>query len=345
MSEITRFCEANVIEKEFANLYLTFLVDTQKWVKITAYKRLGLFISKFEGLHLNERLFDHYMMMIEPKIYNMTNKDEANPSLIQILVSCAFYFPAVLKSVGIIKWNSLYKLLTFLFKQQKSVRRSLANSLHEIAKLIGPDMAEEYLIKILGSFLKDPGLLGLISDSNIKFGAIKHLTSFLEVFNSQKKEDLIDVFLNIQKEQHKWRIRSLIAKQIEKLVSNYSKETVFRIISPISFKLCNDIVYEVRVTAAKKIYSLLKKFEISDEIYVNCVIENIKGFSASVRFTQRQTFLIMCQNLMKDSELFMKEFAETFYSLAKDDKIVNVRITSGLVLLRHLNKTSFHLNS
>ena len=85
----------------------------------------------------------------------------------------------------------MFKVLAFLFKQQKGVRRSLANSLHEIAKIIGADMAEEYLIKILGSFLKDP-------DTNIKYGAIKHLTSFLQVFDSRKKEDLIDVFLNIQ---------------------------------------------------------------------------------------------------------------------------------------------------
>ena len=78
--------------------------------------------------------------------------------LFQILVACAFYFPAVLQAVGVVKWNQMYKVLAFLFKQQKGVRRSLANSLHEVAKIIGADMADEYLIKILGSFLRDPGL-------------------------------------------------------------------------------------------------------------------------------------------------------------------------------------------
>lgn len=100
----------------------------------------------------------------------------------------------------------------------------------------------------------------------------------------------------------------------------------------------------MRAAAAKKIHSLLKKFDGQDDIYINCVIENIRGFSASTRYTQRQTFLLMCQNLMRNKKLFLEEFAETFLTLAQDS-VSNVRITAGLVLLKNIKKTSFLCNS
>lgn len=83
----------------------------------------------------------------------------------------------------------------------------------------------------------------------------------------------------------------LIARQIDKLAHIYHAETVFRIISPISFKLCNDPVSIVREKASKKIPAvLIKLIKENEELYKTCVIENIKGFSLSSRFNQRQAY-------------------------------------------------------
>jgi len=67
----------------------------------------------------------------------------------------------------------------------------------------------------------------------------------------------LDVFLILQKDPKKWRIRELIARQIDLLAKMFNSETVFRYIMPISFKLCNDTVSIVREEAAKKIHSIL----------------------------------------------------------------------------------------
>ena len=48
----------------------------------------------------------------------------------------------------------------------------------------------------------------------------------------------------------------------------------------------------------------------------------------------------MCQNLMRNKKLFLDEFAETFLLLAQD-KVSNVRITAGIILLKNIKKTSF----
>ena len=99
----------------------------------------------------------------------------------------------------------------------------------------------------------------------------------------------------IKKNPKKWRIRELIAGQIGKLTKIYNPETIFKIISPISFKLCNDTVYIVRKKAAKNIHKILLTFSDNNEmsaLYKECVIENIKGFSNSTRYNQRQTYII-----------------------------------------------------
>ena len=84
----------------------------------------------------------------------------------------------------------------------------------------------------------------------IKLTAISHLSEFVELFEKSTRENLIDVFLVLQKDPKKWRIRLQIASQLNTLSKIYETETVFKYIFPISLKLCNDSVSEVRQTAA-----------------------------------------------------------------------------------------------
>ena len=77
--------------------------------------------------------------------------------------------------------------------------------------------------------------------------------------------------------------------QIDRLTAIYSIETTFRIIAPISFRLCDDLVAIVRKQAAKKVYAILQAMIASQNVqYEACIIENIIGFSTSKRYTNRQ---------------------------------------------------------
>jgi serine/threonine-protein phosphatase 4 regulatory subunit 1 len=115
----------------------------------------------------------------------------------------------------------------------------LACSLHEIAMILGPQMAEKELLTVLDQVLKD-------TSDDIKYGTIANLWKFLSVFETERREHLLDVFLLLQKDQKKWRVRELIACQLHELARIFSPQTVFDIIVPISMKLCNDIVSCVR---------------------------------------------------------------------------------------------------
>jgi hypothetical protein len=61
----------------------------------------------------------------------------------------------------------------------------------------------------------------------------------------------------LQKDPKKWRIRYEIARQLHILSRIYDTETVFKYIFPISLKLCNDNVSEVRHEAALQMFHVV----------------------------------------------------------------------------------------
>jgi len=319
--EICNLCIGDISktkEKELTNITLKLLKDSNKFVKAAAYKNLGLFISTLQGLEVNEKLLAHYLQMTDASVNGLTFDNE-------IMFACAYNFPAVLLTLGSSKWPQLLKLFNTLLKADPKIRKPLACSLHHIAKIIGEEDAEKHLLPALESFLED-------SNDDIKYGVLENLALFFKVFKAGKREDMIDILINLQKDQKKWRVRELIAKQIENFTLLFPPEVNFTIISPIIFKLVDDPVACVRVEAAKKIYGLLKSLYGSEAAYKASIIEHIKGFSVSNRYPTRQAYILMCDKIMKDEEIFKAHFLESFLELASD-KVSNVRVSVAKTLL------------
>lgn len=88
------------------------------------------------------------------------------------------------------------------------------------------------------------------------------------------------MFLVLQKDPKKWRIRYQIANQLNTLSKIYETETVFKYIFPISLKLCNDNVNEVRFKAAKQMFYVIDNMKQS-VAYQDMAIESIKGYALS----------------------------------------------------------------
>jgi serine/threonine-protein phosphatase 4 regulatory subunit 1 len=106
----------------------------------------------------------------------------------------------------------------------------------------------------LDTILKD-------KSDNLKLDAINHLSDFVKLFDTVTRENLIDVFLVLQKDPKKWRVRYSIAHQLHDLSKIYETETVFKYIFPISLKLCNDNVSEVRVEAARQMFFVIESLK------------------------------------------------------------------------------------
>lgn len=199
----------------------------------------------------------------------------------------------------------------------KDIRFPLACSLHEIGRIIGPELSKEHLFPCLDHILKD-------GCDELKLGSISHLTEFVEIFNSEIRENLIDVFLVLQRDPRKWRIRQSIASQIGRLSRIYTRDVVFQYIVPIAFKLCSDPVSEVRQEACKNIGALVDILK-DEPNHLFVVTESIKGFAYSGRFNQRQSFIDMLPPLIAYREIFEKEIVPCLDFLCSD-KVTVVRV-------------------
>lgn len=90
----------------------------------------------------------------------------------------------------------------------------LASSLHEVSRIIGAELSKEYMFGALDTILKD-------NSDVLKLSAISHLSEFVELFEKSTRENLIDVFLVLQKDPKKWRVRFEIARQLNTLSRIY----------------------------------------------------------------------------------------------------------------------------
>ena len=109
----------------------------------------------YQGLNPSPELLDFYISMVEQNlkpsggVSNAQNQED-------VLYHCAFNFPAVLLTLGSQAWPKLKPIHEKLVRDSRSkVRRTLAYSLYELAKILGPDMTESELIPVLFHFMKD----------------------------------------------------------------------------------------------------------------------------------------------------------------------------------------------
>ena len=199
--EVSKLCLPEEREGPLTETYILLLKDNNKWVRISAYKNLGPFIHQVRN-KLNPELFREFCRMPDSDVNGLSKENE-------IIFSCAYNFPAVLDAVGREKWESdLWKVYEKLLKSNdKRLKVTLSESLHEIARLLGEVLTEKYLFRVVDTFFRD-------KNDEIKLGVIKHMSAIMRVLSENKRESLIGVFEEFQKDQKKWRIRESIGKQL-----------------------------------------------------------------------------------------------------------------------------------
>ncbi len=181
--------------------------------------------------------------------------------------------------------------------------------------------------------------------------ATRKLYEVLDVFKVEgKKEALFDIFVNLLKNERKWRVREAIADQMGFLCQVYNSENIARYIMPTAFSLCNDRVAIVRNKAASKISQILETFipGLEDEEDPVCaghrqiIIEMIRGYAASPNSTQRLVFVRILEEVVRYEPLFLAHFNDLLDKLAQDP-VPAVRIGLALLLARKLPGASDRL--
>ena len=149
LPDISDISSPELRAQHLIELYKKFTQDASKWVKMAAHQYLGPFIATLKGQPIDKSLVSYYISMGDPR-RNSFNSDVA--------FHWAYNFPAVLVTLGKDKWPDLKRLYKILVKDnQWKVRKTLSYSLHEVAKILGPELTEEELLPVLENFLKDSG--------------------------------------------------------------------------------------------------------------------------------------------------------------------------------------------
>merc|ERR1719300_1209816 len=169
-------------------------------------------------------LIDHYVSMVDPSRAQTVDNDIAR--------HCAFSLPAVALTLGRANWPLLKETYESLANDmQWKVRRTLANSIHELAVILGPEVASQDL-------------------DQVRIGVLKHLADFLSLLSPEARAEYLprlEEFLKMDNDRN-WRFRLELCNQVAALVPLCSSEEVLAHLAPLCLLLVNDRVSEVRRT-------------------------------------------------------------------------------------------------
>merc|ERR1712180_444778 len=150
-------------------------------------------------------LIDHYVSMIDPSRAQTVDNDIAR--------HCAFSLPAVALTLGRSNWPLIKETYeTLANDMQWKVRRTLANSIHELAVILGPEVASQDLVPIFNGFIKDL--------DEVRIGVLKHLADFLSLLSPEARAEYLprlEEFLKMDNDRN-WRFRFELCSQVAALV-------------------------------------------------------------------------------------------------------------------------------
>lgn len=170
------------------------LRDVSKWVTSAAQQHLGQFIATLRGSKIPHALLQTYLDTGRESAAGSSSMGGGmmGGSANELAKCCAFSFPAVVLQLGRARWSELRELFAVMIRNtDKAVRCTLAHSLHEVGRIIGPEQAESDLLPAFDLFMRD------IDD--VKTGVIKHVASFLSTLSPGTRESYLPVLNSVRR--------------------------------------------------------------------------------------------------------------------------------------------------
>lgn len=246
------------------------------------------------------------------------------------LLICAFNFPAVALTLGRARWGELRESYVALAKDPTPrVRKTLAASVGEIAKIIGPEHSKRDLVPLWLECIKG-------SDSEVRLKAAESLETFVGALGRPERVVVVQTLQQAWSSGalRGWRERDVAAHTLQALLGLIA-DTPGLLRSLLKLGLQDDVA-AVRAAAVSSVPAYFRVFSQRRDI-LESLSEDIRQLASSSTFRKRNTY-ISCQEalvlsdagptLVTDTELW-----RTLATLAKDN-VVDVRIgVSRLVRL------------
>jgi len=321
---ITRSQRAQLFE-----IFERFTEDVSRWVRVAAYQQLGPLISTCEKGEVTPRLLKCFTdMAFQSESGNDTDFAEY----------CAFSFPAVVQAVGREGWAELETAYLTLIKDvQWKVRKSLAHSLHEVARIVQTEIAEKTLTQAFDLFLKDL--------DEVKVGMVSNISEFMEVLGQEQREKYIPIICMLPSETDNWRLRKMIAQKLGHLAALVSPATCRGTIAELATRLLEDSVADVRQASYRSCASILRRLCQGHRDDRDQFLGYVKRLAVSTNYQVRQMFVYIAQEVLEQETedpavlIFRDEFLDALVILA-GDRVPNVRLALAKMVAGSLWKNA-----
>ena len=146
--------------------------------------------------------------------------------------------------------------LKLAMSQDPMTKKTIACSVHELARILGPKITESDLVDIVDRFLKD-------SNQDVKNSVLKNLHIFLENVTPEIRQRYIAQIVSAFNDAGKrdWRTKEIFAKNLHKLVELYPLQIVQTEFLAMYFKFCEERIATVAEASATAFAAIIKKFE------------------------------------------------------------------------------------
>ncbi|KAG0285745.1 Serine/threonine-protein phosphatase 4 regulatory subunit 1 [Linnemannia gamsii] len=217
--------------RKIEEIYDIYAGDVSRNVRNSAMEVLGEVIYGLGQGNVPDTLLNHFLNMGQQPM----NEHE-------LAVMCAFSFPAVVLTAGRSKWPQMkpvYMKLAGTFRFP--IRRSLACSLHEVAKILGPELADRDLATAFSECL--------VAEDEVKEGVIGHVVEFVTCLSPKKRSEALrnlnTAWLELEQSSN-WRLRDSLAGQLPGLCEIAEGQDLVEVLIPLSIRACTDSVSTIR---------------------------------------------------------------------------------------------------
>ncbi|KAG0719281.1 Serine/threonine-protein phosphatase 4 regulatory subunit 1 [Chionoecetes opilio] len=295
----------------------------------------------WEFVNLNQdivpkTLLEHYISMTDPV--------RAETVDTELTRHCAYSLPAVALTLGRQNWPVLKDTYeTLAGDMHWKVRRTLAFSIHELAVILGEEIAQSDLVPVFNGFIKDL--------DEVRIGVLKHLAHFLRLLRPQHRRNYLprmDEFLRTDNENN-WRFRLELATQLADIIDLFTPQDCQTFIAPIALSLMADKVVHIRRTCYSVVSQLVKQLNYDgDPKYVEALSKQLREkFAQAPTWSQRQSYAFLCGHMVAENSLHIADWCRLFLpsllALASD-RVPNVRIAVAKMLTTHVACQDFCQN-
>jgi len=311
ITEVARASEGE-FKQQVATIGCALVADAARWVKVSMMAQVGPLIAALAGANIPSELVNFFISLVA-----ISGEGDGDGRL-----QCAYNFPAVLLTLGRENWADLshaYHQLTN--HNEQVVRKCMASSLHEVARILGPELADSELVQTFRDFFSDL--------EAVRLAAFAHFADFVGCLGMKGRESLLKEVRVLQHSKANWRLKEMLAKQLAALVPLYSPETCGVALLPVAMALSEDDVYEVRDAASYSLGAVLSAvYSLEQETQTNQLLDMYANHRSCIK---RMQFLRICEGLSRNPALFDQLVAAPFMA-ACSDPVPNNRIKCAQVV-------------